>query len=796
MSINDITNKIKKENIEYDRRNMVVTKPSTKFEVYDPNGIYYDLDISEWNTGYIDKDGSNVPDLSWKSTLIPDVNIQSATNVYYKGSLTGNLGGIWIIDTVTLETYFYNAGIGNTVNSLLFTIDPGTYYIGLSYYVDNPNKLPFSLSIAQFERVDVSRYVTNQTDLEVVMKRKDLSGIMTEISFPVVLSGLGRSLFKYLFDTFGVYFRSGFDIFKRHRNSNQYDLLKQFKISCVSYVEKKDVVEIQCFDPSIQGLINAYSKTKYDISVSGITESKKFNYGRITLPSTSNYTPAEVVSQEIPGSRYLFPLSFTNIELAPDAKQHIGRSQEIVALLNETTDEKCFFVAADDVDVRLHYGFRVSISKFRPVKQLMIWKFIPAVINPDTQAVITPASISFIYSKDLDQYDSSTGEYYTQVSFENMPISLLKGEGLYIGINADIDPSNKFTFRLSNTQPFYVQWFDRGQPLDIDVIKPESLLQAFIDKMSGVEGKFNSQIYWKDKDYKLLLSAAESIRGFNDAKIHGSFNDFINWMRAFGYERGFDGNTVFFKPRDDYYNKDITAIELKETELADLIIRVDQDVIYSNIKVGYPKIDYSQAGGRYEFNSEFSYTTGFDTGELDTTNTLELLSPYRGDSMGVEFLTWERLKETTDDKSDSDIFVLSLTENSEDYTIYEGNTATIGEVELFNGVINPRNLALENESLIGITTKTLTFTATTGSNGVTIDGIPFLYGSVPINKKLFDPIIYDFATGAFVDLPDKDKQSGLIRFQFKGIVYQGFIDEIRKNYNRGTETTWILYGVK
>ena len=63
-------------------------------------------------------------------------------------------------------------------------------------------------------------------------------------------------------------------------------------------------------------------------------------------------------------------------------------------------------------------------------------------------------------------------------------------------------------------------------------------------------------------------------------------------------------------------------------------------------------------------------------------------------------------------------------------------------------------------------------------------------------KKLFEPIIYNFAAGSNKDLPDHAVRNGLVKINWKDEIYTGFIKEIRKNYASDTETTWELWGFK
>ena len=56
--------------------------------------------------------------------------------------------------------------------------------------------------------------------------------------------------------------------------------------------------------------------------------------------------------------------------------------------------------------------------------------------------------------------------------------------------------------------------------------------------------------------------------------------------------------------------------------------------------------------GRDEFRFTTEYTTGIDI----TDNVLELISPYRADVYGIEFLSQKRGQDTTDSESDNDVF--------------------------------------------------------------------------------------------------------------------------------------------
>ena len=96
-----------------------------------------------------------------------------------------------------------------------------------------------------------------------------------------------------------------------------------------------------------------------------------------------------------------------------------------------------------------------------------------------------------------------------------------------------------------------------------------------------------------------------------------------------------------------------------DAALSDISLHVDSSALYSSVKAGYDKQEYSQANGRYEFRFSAEYTTGI----ILSDKRLELISPYRADSYGIEFMILERGDKTSDTRSDKDVFFVCAKKN-------------------------------------------------------------------------------------------------------------------------------------
>lgn len=162
------------------------------------------------------------------------------------------------------------------------------------------------------------------------------------------------------------------------------------------------------------------------------------------------------------------------------------------------------------------------------------------------------------------------------------------------------------------------------------------LLRSITDK-NNVTGEIATGV--DERLDMAMIVPAESIRGLPNAKIYTSYTKFANWMSTeFGFVPVIGDEKVTFVHRDTLFQD--TEIKDLQDSTSDLEYNVNAGLVYSGVKVGYDKQDYDSVNGRDEFRFINEYTTGITL----TDNVLELVSPYRADAYGMEFLAEKEVK--------------------------------------------------------------------------------------------------------------------------------------------------------
>lgn len=275
---------------------------------------------------------------------------------------------------------------------------------------------------------------------------------------------------------------------------------------------------------------------------------------------------------------------------------------------------------------------------------------------------------------------------------------MASGDMLFFVLNAIGATRFDFAYPIADPRYINISFVGQDEAVSIDVVKPISLLSRLLKSINGGKEGVTCEIV-SGVDSRLdntLIVAAESIRGIEDAKIYTSYTKFVKWMEAeFGFVPVVGENKVTFVHRDSLF-QDVQIKDFTENS-REFEYSVNSSLIYSGIKVGYDKQDYDSVNGRDEFHFTNEYLTGITL----TDNVLDLISPYRADAYGIEFLAAKRGEDTTDSKSDNDIFFVGAELSGDKYKLIRiPISGVISPDTMFNAMYSQRYMIEANENLL------------------------------------------------------------------------------------------------
>lgn len=730
--------------------------------------------------------------------------------VEYNGYLRDSAEIVMLDSNLNVLDHIKNTGDGPITN-VAFNIPENCRYVYLSCASDYEKN--YYLRVFEGDFIDVTQSIENLDSLENVLSRDGVSGVISEVSFEISFVLSAKDFVKDIFFRKGLYGKALLKIYRRGNFDNDYKLIKDINLDFSTYQEYADRVTVEAAKFDLLEIINSEGKTKYEVPVSEIADTKKWKYERMNFINNGVY---ELVTSDMTVAQITdliaFSLNLSSSELVPGEEIDFvsqtltyGKTNYFIQNNGESVNMhiKMMFKFIFEGEIKVHNPFETEIDK-NSLLSIQLYRL-------SSEGNFKESIKSWFLTPETLSID---GEKYTGIFSDTMNVDKIvtiePNERICLGFSSVNNMSMAVTiqsgyYRFESLEeynkPILTAYYTTKSQKShkIDIIDPTTLMQHYLNEMSGVNGLFSVQINWSESNYKTMLIAAESIRQIPGAKLYGSPNDFFDWMKVLGYEYDIDGTKLIFNFRDEYFKSSFAAMSMRKDEIADLIIKADNTYAYTSVEIGYDKQDYDTMNGRCEPNGMFSYTTGYIT---RTDNKLSLISPYRADSIGIEMLCQESDKQTTDTDSDNDVFFVALKENSEDYSEYKDiyiEDKDFSSLKLFNAPFNPYYLIKRNQSLIGINADKVKFKATDMSrtaiiidNGQSVDP----YADQIISKKLFEPIIYNFAAGSNKDLPDHAVRNGLVKINWKDEIYTGFIKEIRKNYASDTETTWELWGFK
>lgn len=634
------------------------------------------------------------------------------------------------------------------------------------------------------KRYDVTDHLKNWEDVEISAKRKDLGGVVRSFSnkFEFVKGAYDILEAEYLSNYTKA---SAILVIGVLNDSWGYNEKFRCKLDFSTYQSDGYTISINAIDDSVASIINANKSQVYDIPVSELKEDTLY-YDRIKLLNKS--------------TMYITP-NFEN-ELMPDYDRFMAlrlQSRETLLPLayGEISTPVKGVMEVYDVGMDIPYDNAGKTGYFALclVDKIEINLRIRMVVDLLTTAVTSlhirhmsadnklKSDKAILLSKD----GSSAG--VTSVD-ESLSYAMRDGDRLiaYIlcvtSIGEDIDE----IIKISRDYDFYIDYSARNKPVNIDAFSPKKLLSSLLSRMgvslSGDIVSGSMPIPW--------MMAAESVRGIKDAKVHTSFSKFCDFAKALmGYDYEILDNSVRFRHMNDFF-----VNETKELDhVSNMELSVDESLIYSGVEIGFDKQDYDEINGRDEFHFKSSFSTGLDIKD----NILSLISPYRADCYGLEFLANERDEESKDTDSDNDIFIVHARKDGDRLVLVrEENGGAIYAVTgvlfpdtIFNASYSPRNMLLVNKERLGICTDYLSFTASDGNSSISIGGVSeTLPISLPVNDRRIRIDKVSLETPGLSPFPGNYR--GKLSFSYAGRSYEGWVSEITEKIGKYQTASYSL----
>ena len=636
---------------------------------------------------------------------------------------------------------------------------------------------------------DATNELVNWDDVEMSFKRGDYDGVVRSFSTKFEFTNGAYSLL--LKEYLSNYLNSSATLVFYTRN-NSWLLNEKFRcaLDYSTFSYNDTTCEINAVDNSLASLIKAKKGTQYEYPVKEIKESQPLDYDRLLMNSDIKWSiPSDAEEPNVSHVMTAYPNAYYTIPFYMLGQPEIA-TKDIVEVFDtaenrfESTEslfgEYLFKNISDrDLTIRIKVKFSVFITYQRPGVSFPIYIRLSSYNENSKELKIYYQSATIQtfnpYTVDIDEnLKISPGEMI------NFNIALAKSDPIYQNF-----PVN-FKFNSLDT-PLNISFSERGKSVKIDCISPKVLLNRLLRSITdknNVTGEIATGV--DERLDMAMIVPAESIRGLPNAKIYTSYIKFANWMSAeFGFVPVIGDEKVTFVHRDTLFQD--TEIKDLQDSTSDLEYNVNAGLVYSGVKVGYDKQDYDSVNGRDEFRFTNEYTTGITL----TDNVLELVSPYRADAYGMEFLAEKRGEDTTDSDSDNDIFFVGASLDGEKYKLVRDGYTISGVISpstMFNAMYSQRFMIEANARYIGAFANALEFTSSDGNSDVTINGVSER-SSIVLGNKLFTVGELSVKTG---DLEIPSDLTGYIRVEKNGHIYKGYVKSASYNYGRPEAVKYSL----
>ena len=641
---------------------------------------------------------------------------------------------------------------------------------------------------------EVTSDVVNSSQLEQSWERKDFGGVSRKYGSRIEFAGDAAQMLVDLWNIDYIESKASFSI---HVADNHWNFSEAWScpldFSTFSWDGRK--ASISCVDNSAASLIKANGGTKSSYQVSALRSPQPLLYDRVVTRNEAEYMMVgDTVHGEDTWTKviatgsidWIIPISLVDTSRMTDRTQFVLQDQGGYFDLPHNVSDDHF------AEVNQLTSFWIDFSDFR-IKWNTLRTTVARILRfyivqwPQRYSSLHDA----VYNNDFQ---------YLVSDWANIQSST-KTFACSISGNYSVEAGNNLSFVCSfandsfaggdefwmNTNRGEMAWNTRGENVDINVIEPSALLNKVLETVAdgkmtmtgeispNVGGVANARLAG------MKIVAAESIRGFDDAYIHTSFNQFAKMMESvFGYvyqisENAGSASVTFLHRSDLFQSSSVKSL----TKANGFQKSVDNSMLYAEVKVGFDDQEYENGNtGNDEWNSEYTYLTG----NAMKSATLDLVSPYRADCYGIEELVAKSSEKEKTDK-DEDVFIVKCNDSVDDGRWRLDRTIAVSGAytnTVFNAAFTPIYMVEANKGYISSFCNGLKLSMTSGSRDVVVGGEAVTKNfTFSASDRMFRCCELKVTTDD-QELP-MDK-NGVISFEYDGELYSGYLRSVKTRF--------------
>lgn len=379
----------------------------------------------------------------------------------------------------------------------------------------------------------------------------------------------------------------------------------------------------------------------------------------------------------------------------------------------------------------------------------------------------------------------SLGTSWSDVSLSASNVSMAEKDVVFPYIKIPANAIVTIQTKQDEDNYFRVSWqANDGAECTFPIVKLKTLGKELLKKVIGhnyVDFQLQSTQQYLNNDWVWLTSEG-FINRRKDGILSTSWDDFSEWLKnVFGLvEKVEDNNmvTVTFADRNNSIIFDENSTTAKD-EFTEFDLKIQKNLIYSDIVVGYEKSDVEAVGASDDFcNGTVTYSTGIK----NLQKTLNIKSPYKCSPWVIEQAC--RQKDSTSNDAGQVFFLAAYWRLSDEvcWLITKDNeppvAPTVGGVryanKYFNAAFSPKQMLLNNTDLIAPCADSLTETNFEGNANATVDGVS-VSGNITGISGVYGCEELSFETS---DNAINPNWSGLFEVENQGLIYRGWLKDV------------------